>query len=414
MDQKKSVMKILVLCTKFSLSENDPWLTNELAESLQESGNEVTVVCLDWSAEVGSRTIVFTTTNGVKVVYLSPILISLPFPLLAKLMKWGLSSFIAYQHVRRLIRGDDFNMVLSFSPAVTMALPILKMTRNTKIISCLFQWDFFPYHHRQIGLIPFRWVFTISRKLEEMLIRRFDVVACMSPANVKYLRTHYALRDSQNVTILPIWGKNSPLPDIDREAIRKEYGLPTQKPLIVFGGQLVLGRGLEDLLAAARLASESGGAVVFVVIGSGPLESLVTEYLEQDHGNLVWIPRVPRQEYLSVIKSCDLALVCTVRDVDVPSFPSKTIDYLRVGLPIVASVEKSTDYGEYITAQGVGVSVDAGEPEALLSAIQNLLDNSDKMGQMSTRGPICFNEVFEVKRTVAALRELVTSNKHVV
>ena len=54
-------MNILLLCTKFSMDENDPWLTNELAGSLQRAGNRVTVLCLDWAGKLGSEKSAFFT-----------------------------------------------------------------------------------------------------------------------------------------------------------------------------------------------------------------------------------------------------------------------------------------------------------------------------------------------------------------
>ncbi|MNV12897.1 putative glycosyl transferase [compost metagenome] len=194
---------------------------------------------------------------------------------------------------------------------------------------------------------------------------------------------------------------------MDRADIRQKYSLPQDRPLVVFGGQLVHGRGLEDLIGAAKLSQQRGSPVTFLVIGSGSLESLVEASIEQCCGNLIWIPRIPRDEYVGLIKSCDLALVCTVRDVDVPSFPSKTIDYLRVGLPIIASVESSTDYGDYIASLGVGISVEAGEPDKLLESIEVLLRDTDKMRAMSELGPVRFKEVFEVKHITSQLLDLV-------
>jgi glycosyltransferase involved in cell wall biosynthesis len=240
-----------------------------------------------------------------------------------------------------------------------------------------------------------------------MLVRKFDIISCMSPANEVYLRAHYPVRDEQKVCITPVWGKDSPLEESNRIASRQKYSLPADRPLVVFGGQLVHGRGLEDLINTAKLAQLGESSVTFVVIGSGVLDSLVKECIAEGCENLIWIPRIPRDEYLGLIKACDLALVCTVRDVDVPSFPSKTIDYLRACLPIVASVEASTDYGDYIAALGVGISVNAGEPEQLLESIEGLLGQPDQMKSMSALGPIRFKEVFEVKHVTLELLKMV-------
>ena len=403
-------MKILMLCTKFSLNENDPWLTNELADSLQESGNEVTVVCLDWFGKLDAKNQRFTTSNGVEVESLVPVKIRSPFQLVSRLVKWTLSSFSAYWSVRRLMKQKHFDLIIGFSPSATMALPILKMTGHGNVRSVLFQWDFFPHHHRQAGLIPSNSIFLLATKLEELLIRRFDIVACMSPANENYLRAHYPLRTSQRVCTLPVWGKAFALPEIDRTRIRAVYGLPASRPIVVFGGQLIQGRGVEDLLEMAKSAHEKNSQITFLIVGGGPLETLVKEYIDQGYDNLVWIAWVPRQEYLGIIQSCEVALVCTLRDVDVPSFPSKTIDYLRAGLPIVASVEKTTDYGDCLVSMGVGIGVEAGSPATLLSAIEALLENESKMRSMKERGPVTFDEYFEVKHVASRLIKIINQS----
>src|SRR5690606_15720497 len=110
---------------------------------------------------------------------------------------------------------------------------------------------------------------------------------------------------------------------------------------------------------AASIAATRELPVMFLVIGDGPLREAVEAARFVNASHLRWLPRVPRNEYLKVLSACDIALVCTVRNVDIPSFPSKTIDYLRVGLPIVAAVEATTDYGDYLASRGVGVAVEA-------------------------------------------------------
>lgn len=400
-------MNILILCTKFSLDENDAWLTNELADAFQHQGHQTSVIVVDWGATFGRPAVDFKSASGVDVNVIPAIDVSFPVPFVSKAMKWVFSSFAAYRKLRQKLKKRKPDLVIAFSPSVTMAFPILAMAVLRHSRKFLIQWDFFPYHHKQIGLLSSRFVFSIAKKAEELLIRRFDVIGCMSQRNIDYLRGHYCLRSSQKAAILPVWGRGTSIPDVDRDAIRARYGLPGLRPLAVFGGQLAVGRGLEDLLAAANLSERLCSNIVFVVIGSGPLESLLKGYLEKGHSNVIWIPRVPRNEYLQVIKACDLALVCTVRNVDVPSFPSKTIDYLRAGLPIVASVEKTTDYGDYIVSKGVGLSVEAGRPDQLYAEIERLLHDEKRMLSMKRQGPHLFMSEMEVEHVAMQLLQLV-------
>ena len=96
-------MNILLLCTKFSMDENDPWLTNELAGSLQRAGNKVSVVCLDWSGSLSSKKSTFyITSSGTEVFIEKPVAVFSRFPLLSKLFKWGGSSCVASLLVSKL------------------------------------------------------------------------------------------------------------------------------------------------------------------------------------------------------------------------------------------------------------------------------------------------------------------------
>ncbi|BBT41362.1 Glycosyltransferase involved in cell wall bisynthesis [Pseudomonas guariconensis] len=394
-------MNIVMLCTKFSLVQNDPWLTNELADALQAQGHSVSVLNLDWAAKAGTARVNQVTPSGVRVISVGPVQLRSRLPLLSRLVKWVGSSYRVVSLLRKQVK--DAELVIGFSPAVTMALPLLWLRYIYRVRSYMVLWDFFPYHQQQIGLLPSGLIFRTARWIENLLIRCFDQVGCMSLANIAYLKSHYDLRTQQKVNVLPIWGKHIPLQSINRDEVRSAAGLPIDRSIVIFGGQLVHGRGLEDLLLAARLSAKSGGGVHFLIMGSGTLESLVQSYLEEGLGNLTWIARVPRNDYLKVAQACDVALVCTVRNVDVPSFPSKTIDYLRLGLPIVASVEKSTDYGDFIVEQGVGVSVEAGQPAVLLACIEALLADSSRLADMGRRGPQCMAAHFDVDRVAALL-----------
>lgn len=390
-------MNILILCTKYSLSENDPWLTNELADSLQGQGHQIRVLVIDWTSSGTNSPRDFKTSTGVVVNLIPALHLNLRVAVISKLVKWVFSSFSASLKLRKELKDEKPDLVISFSPSVAMAFPVLVASQWAKTKMFLVQWDFFPFHHRQIGLLSSGIVFKIAKIAEEHLIRRFDVVGCLSERNIDYLNSHYKLKSIQKSGILPIWGKGDPVPGIDRHATRERYGLPLHSPLVVFGGQLAAGRGLEDLLEAAELSAALQSDIIFVVIGSGPFESLIRDYLDRKRAtNLIWISRIPRLDYLGVIKACDLALVCTVRDVDAPSFPSKTIDYLRVGLPIIASVEKTSDYGDYIVSNGVGLSINGGNPSELHSAIVHLLADATITNRMKENGPLLFQKEFEV------------------
>ena len=106
---------------------------------------------------------------------------------------------------------------------------------------------------------------------------------------------------------------------------------------------------------------------------------------------------------MNAVASCDVGIVATVANVDVPTFPSKTIDYLRAGVPVAASVEATTDFGEFVEAQGFGVAVTAGSPGRLLAAIETILADDKRRGAMIAAGRRALREVFDADAAVTTM-----------
>jgi glycosyltransferase involved in cell wall biosynthesis len=395
-------MQIAMLCTKYTLTIGDEYLTNELAAAIASQGHRVQVVVLDWSAPSGGRP-QHLRIGDVDVMVLTPWAPEGIGRLGALASKWLLSSLRATLQMRPALRGRHFDLLIAFSPISAVAAQVLWLTRRFRTRNYLVMWDFFPYHHRSIGLIPDGWPFAIARRLEQSLIRRFDVIGCMSPRNVAYLQDHYKLRPNQRAEILPIWGQIDAPPTMSHDHARTAFGLPHDKTIVVHGGQITEGRGIDDILAAAAIARREHPRLTFLLIGEGRLTAAVNKHIAEGGDNVIYRPRVPRQDYLSLVAACDVGIVCTVRNVDVPTFPSKIIDYLRVGLPVVASVENSTDYGQFIEENGIGLAVSAGDPRAMVGAISAITRNAVAGRRMAEAGRRVLAECFNVERVAARL-----------
>ena len=394
-------MNILMLCSKYSFSDNDPWLTNELADSLVAQGNLVRVVVLDWSGGV-VEPMRHISTTGISVLFLPPLQVIGVGRFLRNLAKWLFSARVVARLVAAELQEEQFDLVISFSPSVVMRGLLSRCLRQFCCPAYLVQWDFFPFHHQQIGIFS-PWLVRFAAWFEEREIRRFTAIGCMSLKNIEYLQGHYHLRPEQNVHLLPIWGRPKVIPYLDRNELRRSNGLPIGRVIAVFGGQLVAGRGIEDLIEVAELARRRDPRLYFLVIGSGPLEADVKKYIGKKGTNLQWFPRIPREDYLQLLSACDIGLVCTVRGVDVPSFPSKTIDFFQASLPIVASVETTTDYSDFLILQGLGLSTEAGVVEAFLGNLQKLADDAGLRQDMGDRGRRYLKDIMNVDRIASII-----------
>jgi glycosyltransferase involved in cell wall biosynthesis len=402
-------MRVLMLCTKYPVDPNDRFMTNELAGGLIAAGHSVQVVVTDWAAPFGAPASFVRSKDGVDALLISPRGVTGLGRFIERVSKWTLSSLFALCEMRKALRQQSFDLLVCFTPCVTVAMQLFWATRRWQMRSILFVHDFFPFHHRSIGLIPEGLVFEIARRLEQHLIRKFQVIGCIWPDNIVYLKNHYRIRPQQHVIWAPLWGEIAPPPPRSKDAIRAEHGLPLNRKILVFGGQITEGRGIEEMLTMAKIAQSARPELSILLIGEGRLVELVESHIASGSDNVIYRPRIPRAEYLSLIAACDVGLACTVAGVDSSSFPSKTIDYLRAALPIVAAVEQDSDYREFLSHWNIGVSVPAGDATALFGAVTRVIDDPEITANIKLNARACLEEVFDVRSAVKRLLDAVDS-----
>ena len=394
---------VLMVFSKFGRTAESRYLTNDLADAFAARGFAVRVIHLPWDEPRDAGEAFYVQENGVEVLVSPPVSLSRLGRLGALCAKWGGSSFIAARRGRRRFGRRPADLVIGMSPIVVGAFVFLWALRSARLGSYAYLVDFFPFHHRAIGVMPGGLIFAFARWLESALLRRFTVVGCMSPLGLDYLERRYDLRPGQATGVVSLWGPQTLAPEGDRGAARRRHDLPVDRPIAVFGGQITHGRGIEDVLACAELARGTRAGPLFLFIGDGPLAALVRGAVEGGSSNVRLLASMGRDEYLALVAACDVGLVATVADVDVPTFPSKTIDYLRAGLPVVASVEATTDFDAFVSERGFGLAVKAGDPAAMLAAIEAVLADPGRRRDMASAGRRTLREVFNVDIAVAGM-----------
>jgi glycosyltransferase involved in cell wall biosynthesis len=189
---------------------------------------------------------------------------------------------------------------------------------------------------------------------------------------------------------------------VDRAAERATHRLPAESPIAVFGGQIAVGRGFEQILAAARHALEEGSSLRFLLIGDGPLAAMIAARAAALPNVELRLP-IAREDYLRLIAACDVGLAATVAGVTSFSFPSKILDYLAAGLPVVAALEPGNEACAILESFEVGVSVPLGEPRSLFLSAERLAADPLARARARHGGRRCLEDIFDVRHTVSAL-----------
>ncbi|WP_336645741.1 glycosyltransferase [Microbacterium sp. USHLN186] len=140
--------------------------------------------------------------------------------------------------------------------------------------------------------------------------------------------------------------------------------------IVLHAGAMGAKQGLENVVYAAREATRRGSRVRFVLLGDGNqrehLESLGAD------PRLDFVDPLPDDRFLDTLAAADVLLANERPGLTEMSVPSKLTTYFATGLPVVAAVDSSSTTHDEVLASGAGPVVAAGDPVALVDAIEAL------------------------------------------
>ena len=371
-------MKILILCSKYPVAAGNSYLTTDLGTALARMGHSVSVVCLDWDSQNPEGN--YKIADNIEV-YNFQFKLNRFFDKLSPLrrfLKWMFFSTMVRFKLPQKLREEKIDLLIDFSPATTTrsVFGYLKKLHGCK--SFMILWDFFPYYHYELGLLP-KPMFPFLKWIEESEINSHEFIGCMSDENVNYLNKKYNVCDKVKTSVLPLWGPK----DAPQNKTKSSFDqLATNKVYCVFGGQLVPGRGLNLIIDLAKKCKNVNENIVFLVAGDGPLKGWLQDSISDNKlENVQYLGQLSRDEYFGLLGHASIGLVFNSGEYSFPSYPSKTIDYFRCKLPILGAVESATDYGDIIQNQiKAGYCSASNQIDEIYSNLVNL-SNSPSLRQ---------------------------------
>jgi glycosyltransferase involved in cell wall biosynthesis len=143
---------------------------------------------------------------------------------------------------------------------------------------------------------------------------------------------------------------------------------------------------LENVLQLAN-SCQKYSDVLFLLLGEGiQAKKLAVKIKDMKVPNIRIQGTIPKQEYQDLLSVCDLGLISLHENFSIPNIPSKTLDYFNVGLPVLASIDKATDYNEVLEQAGAGLWSFAGDDKQLFKNFEVLYANKSLRVSMGING----------------------------
>ncbi len=308
--------------------------------------------------------------------------------------------------IKKYLADVDFDLILYSTPPITFpnVISYLKQKYPGAKTYLLLK-DIFPQNAVDLGMMSKAGVkgllYRYFRRKEKRLYALSDYIGCMSPANVDYVLKHNPDVSDNKVEIAPnaSWlGHDRPEPaENEKVEIRKKYGLPLEKPILVYGGNLGKPQGIPFLVGCLD-DNKNREDCYFLIIGDGvEYERVRSWFAENKPSNVSLYKRLPKVNFDNLTAACDVGLVFLDHRFTIPNYPSRSLSYMENRLPMLVASDPVSDMGPIAEENGFGLWCESNSVEAF-SAILNKMLASD-IRAMGQKGYVYLCENYLVSNT---------------
>lgn len=401
-------MKILFITSDYPKPEKGSNIYTDLAEALTSNNHAVKVVVAEEKKKIDNTELF--EENGIPVLRVKTgnlyevgfVEKTISFLTVSRFLKKG---------INRYFSNENFDLILFQSPPVTFHKVIKWAMNKYNAKSYLMMKDIFPQNGVDIGLYsknsPVYWFF---RNHEKKLYKVSSKIGCMSPRNISYLIEHNKYLDKKKFEIFQntvIISEKKEISAEEKNRIREKYGLKKDDVIAIFGGNFGKPQGLDFLLEIID-EYKYNKKLKFILIGRGTEKNRIFQTIrDKEYKNVFTYDFVPRKDYENLTRTCDIGLIFLDKRFTIPNYPSKTLSYLECSLPIMAAIDKNTDYGQMLEKTNCGFWVENGNIKAFKSKFDKLIGNKKMRIEMGKNGRNYFEKECNVEKSVKIIENFV-------
>jgi len=313
--------------------------------------------------------------------------------------------------IGKYFKGVKFDLILYSTPPITFVDAIKFVRRhNPDALTYLMLKDIFPQNAVDLGMLSKSgFLYRQFRRKEKELYRISDYIGCMSPANVRYVLEHNPEVPAAKVGICP---NSFEVLNPQEGDVRAKYGLPLDRPIFFYGGNLGKPQGIPFLINCLK-ANATRSDCHFLVVGDGfDYPKLRAWYDAERPGSVTVLRNLPKADYDQLAASCDVGLIFLDYRFTIPNYPSRLLACLMAGKPIIACTDPNCDTGPIAEANGYGYWCPSNSVESFTEAVDRML--ASDMKAMGQKGYEFFLANYTVEKSYDAIVEHCESERQLI
>ena len=292
--------------------------------------------------------------------------------------------------IKKYYSNVKFELLLYPTPPVTQIDTVKYVKRRDRAVSYLLLKDIFPQNAVDIGMMSKTGLkgllYKFFRQKEKKLYAVSDYIGCMSQANVDYVLQHNPEVKADTVEVCPnsVEVVNMRVSINVRDEMRQKYGIPLDKTVFVYGGNLGKPQGIPFLIQCLKSQMKNQDAY-FLVVGDGTEFGKLEQFFsEQKPENMKLMKRIQKEDYDRMVAACDVGMIFLDHRFTIPNFPSRLLSYMQAGIPVLAVTDSNTDIGKVIVNGGFGWWCESNDVNAFNEKVKEACKSD--LVDMGTKG----------------------------
>ncbi len=255
------------------------------------------------------------------------------------------------------------DVVLASSPPLTVGWSGLALAARFRRPLVFDVRDLWPASAEALGEVSNPRLLSAAQWLERRIYRRSALIITANDAFSAYVRERAP--SGREVVTVPNGTTRAWIEAGERTVKRADVGLPDDRFVLTYAGNLGLAQCVDDAIEAIR---RLGAGFHLEIIGDGPQRARLSALAgELPSGSVNMRGLLQPDEAARVLRASDALLVAERQDRTVSA---KLYDYSAVGRPIVAIAQGELQ--RIVEREGIGLHVPIGNPDALAAALGTL------------------------------------------
>ena len=265
------------------------------------------------------------------------------------------------------------DVMVGVSPSFPALAPCMAVSRVRRTPWVLWLQDLVTDAAASTGLLPSGLLLAAARRLELAAYASAARIVAISES----FRGNLVRKGVPDAKIVRIF--NSMTVQLDGTAPRREVGSP---PRLINMGNIGRSQGLDRIVDAFESSSALADRDARLVIaGHGVEAAAVRARVRSERVTLTGV--LDAESLDRELRQAALGVVSQRPDVAEFNLPSKLMNYMAYGLPVLASVRPDSETARIVHHSGAGWVADANDPDAFADTAARLLDDPAALDRAS-------------------------------